>query len=78
MTMTRFFIAHLLAPSLLLASCFAAETPADRVYRNGRVFTADAQDSIAQAVAIRDGRIVYRQKRGCRAVHRFLDEGHES
>ena len=59
MTMTRFFIAHLLAPSLLLASCFAAETAADRVYRSGRVFTADAQDSIAQAVAIRDGRIVY-------------------
>ncbi|PYX35745.1 MAG: hydrolase, partial [Acidobacteria bacterium] len=57
--MTRFFIAHLLAPSLLLASCFAAETAADRVYRSGRVFTADAQDSIAQAVAIRDGRIVY-------------------
>ena len=45
MTMTRFFIAHLLAPSLLLGSCFAAETAADRVYRNGRVFTADSQDS---------------------------------
>ena len=59
MTMTRFFIAHLIAGLLLLPSCFAADTAADRVYRNGTVFTADSQDSIAQAVAIRDGRIVY-------------------
>src|SRR5882724_3039194 len=56
--------------TLFLASCVAscvfplappagAETPADRVYRNGAVFTADAQNSMAEAVAIRDGRIVY-------------------
>jgi predicted amidohydrolase YtcJ len=59
--MTRFFALHLLAVSLFLASCFAANaaTAADRVYRNGRVFTADADGSIAQAVAIREGRIVY-------------------
>jgi predicted amidohydrolase YtcJ len=57
--MTRFFAFHLLAGSLLLASCFAANTEADRVYRNGTVFTADARGSIAQAVAIREGRIVY-------------------
>jgi predicted amidohydrolase YtcJ len=57
--MTRFFAFHLLAGSLLLASCFAANIAADRVYRNGTVFTADAHGSIAQAVAIRDGLIVY-------------------
>jgi hypothetical protein len=44
---------------LLLSLPFAllAETPADRVYRNGIVFTA-AHDN-AEAVAVRDGRIVY-------------------
>lgn len=43
----------------LVSSCFAADTVADRVYRYGKVFTADAHGSIVQAVAIREGRIVY-------------------
>ncbi len=34
-------------------------SPADRVYRNGIIFTADARNQIAEALAIRDGRIVY-------------------
>jgi hypothetical protein len=52
---------HLLLLFSLLASslCFAAEGTADRVYRNGTVFMADAKGSIAQAIAIREGRIVY-------------------
>lgn len=33
--------------------------PADRVYLNGIIFTADAGNSLAQALAIRDGRILY-------------------
>jgi predicted amidohydrolase YtcJ len=33
--------------------------PADRVYRNGIVFTATTAGGLAEAVAIRDGRIVY-------------------
>jgi predicted amidohydrolase YtcJ len=33
--------------------------PAERVYRHGVVFTADAKGSEAEAVAIRDGRIVF-------------------
>jgi len=37
----------------------AAAAPADRIYRNGIVFTADARHPRAQALAIRDGRIVY-------------------
>src|SRR5215469_18436020 len=57
--MTRLIAFHLLGIPLLFAFCSAAETAADRVYRNGTVFTADAQNSIAEAVAIRDGRIVY-------------------
>jgi predicted amidohydrolase YtcJ len=33
--------------------------PADRLYRNGIIFTADAHHGMAEALAIRDGRIVY-------------------
>ena len=50
---------HLLALSLLVASCFAAGAPADRVLRNGIVFTADEQNSIAEAIVISNGRILY-------------------
>lgn len=37
----------------------ATVSPADRVYRNGVIFTADAHNATAEALAIRDGRIVY-------------------
>jgi len=57
--MNRISILTLLAVSFLLTSGFAAESAADRVYRNGVVFTADARGSIAEAVAIREGLIVY-------------------
>ena len=46
---------------LLAAPALAAEQssgPADRVYLNGVVFTADARDSAASALAIRNGRIL--------------------
>src|SRR5215469_12231691 len=56
--MTRFVAPHLLS-ILLLVTCFASDTAADRVYRNGTVFTDDPQNSIAEAVAIREGHIVY-------------------
>ncbi len=36
-----------------------APTPADSAYRNGFIYTVDAQDSVQQALAIRAGRIVY-------------------
>jgi predicted amidohydrolase YtcJ len=36
-----------------------ASGPADRVYLNGILFTADARNSRASALAIRDGRILY-------------------
>jgi predicted amidohydrolase YtcJ len=57
--MKRSFVFHLLALFSLLTPSFAANAAADRVYRKGTVFTADANGSIAQAVAIRDGRIIY-------------------
>jgi predicted amidohydrolase YtcJ len=57
--MTRFAAFLLLVVSFLSSACIAADPEADRVFRNGTVFTADAHNSIAQAVAIRDGRIVY-------------------
>ncbi len=37
----------------------ARAAPADLAYRNGYVYTVDARDSVQQALAIRDGRIVY-------------------
>jgi predicted amidohydrolase YtcJ len=43
----------------VLAAASPAAAPADRVYRNGVLFTADAGHPTAQALAVRDGRIVY-------------------
>jgi predicted amidohydrolase YtcJ len=50
----------LLASLLLLtaAPCWS-EGLADRVYRNGVIFTADERNGTAEALAIRDGRVVY-------------------
>ena len=57
--MTRFLAFLILSLWFLINSLFAVNAPADRVYRNGTVFTADPDGSIARAVAIREGRIVY-------------------
>ena len=56
--------APLLLISFLLAVSIAwpqvsTNGPADHVYRNGVIFTADARHRTAEALAIRDGRIVY-------------------
>jgi len=37
----------------------AGRVPADAVYRNGYVYTADSRDSVRQAIAVRAGRLVY-------------------
>jgi predicted amidohydrolase YtcJ len=42
-----------------LVTYAAGAAPADLAYRNGYVYTADAADSVQQALAIRKGRIVY-------------------
>ena len=44
---------------LTVAAVPAAERAADRVYLNGVVFTAATGNSLASALAIRDGRILY-------------------
>jgi predicted amidohydrolase YtcJ len=49
----------LLLSGASVASAASTISPADRVYRNGVIFTADARSSRAQALAIRDGRIIY-------------------
>jgi len=51
-------ISFLLAVSIAWAQV-STNGPADHVYRNGVIFTADAQHRTAEALAIRDGRIVY-------------------
>ena len=52
--MTRFTLIPLLIASLLLIPCFA-EAPAERVFRNGKIYTADPHGTLVQAIAIRDG-----------------------
>ena len=49
----------LLVPRIAAAGSAPAPAPADLVYRHGVIFTAAAGKSSAQALAIRDGRIVY-------------------
>ena len=44
---------------LLSAAAVAAPPKADTLYQNGYVYTVDAHDSVQQAIATRDGRIVY-------------------
>jgi adenine deaminase len=55
----------MMIPALAVSSVFAgaasaaAAAPADFVLRDAYVYTVDAQDTVQQAVAIRDGKIVY-------------------
>ena len=58
------------AAALLSAAAGAGVPPADLVYRHGYVYTVDAKNHVRQAVAIRDGRIVY--VGGERGVARYL------
>ena len=51
--------ALLLAAALSLATCACSGPGADWVFRNGTVYTVDAQRRVAQAIAIDGGRIVY-------------------
>ena len=54
-----FAILGLAAAAASAAGGANAAAPADLVYRNGYVYTVDAADSVRQALAVRDGRIVY-------------------
>jgi len=57
--MTRLVLYRLLAVLVLLSASLAANPAADRVFRNATVFTADDRGSMAEAVAVREGCIVY-------------------
>jgi len=54
----RNFVQLIFLGALLLLSAFGQREPADLVLLNGKVFTADVAKPSAEAVAIRDGRIV--------------------
>jgi predicted amidohydrolase YtcJ len=58
---TLLFTGLLSACTALAATSALAAGPrsADLVYRNGAIHTIDATDSVRQAIAIRDGKIVY-------------------
>ena len=47
------------ALSLAAGAAVAAEAPADLVLRDAKVYTANAKHAMAEAVAVRGGRIVY-------------------
>jgi len=44
--------------NLVALPAVAGEPPADRILVNGRILTVDAMDRVAEAIAIRNGRIV--------------------
>jgi predicted amidohydrolase YtcJ len=50
-------IALIFLATLVAATAFAGENFADRVLVNGNILTVDADDSVAEAIAIRGGRI---------------------
>lgn len=51
----------LLTVMLALSACGAAlaEEAADVLFQNGYIYTVDAEDSVAQALAVKDGRIIF-------------------
>ena len=59
MTKTALLVLLALTGAAAQASAVAAGPPADLVYRNGFVYTVDANDGVHQAMAVRGGRIVY-------------------
>ncbi len=64
------FAAGLALSAAAPAVANGAVAPADTVLRNGYVYTVDARDSVRQAVAVRDGKIVYVGSN--RGVRRFI------
>lgn len=58
-TVKLYSILALLTFVWCVRSFAAATAPADTVYRNGYVYTVDANNSVQQALAVRDGKIIY-------------------
>ena len=57
--MTRFAKVAALAVAMLQLSCTVAPQPAELMLTGGKVWTGDSRHALAQAVAIRHGRIAY-------------------
>jgi predicted amidohydrolase YtcJ len=57
--MPRHFVPTLLILSILAACSDSPSAPADLVFVSGEIYTVDARRSWADAVAVRDGEIVY-------------------
>ncbi|MDH4046632.1 MAG: amidohydrolase [Gammaproteobacteria bacterium] len=73
MTRLRHFLLLFLPTCGLIASCDnAPPPPADRVYLNGAVYTFDEERRKVEAIAIRDGVIVFAGS--STAAARFIDE----
>ena len=59
------FLALLLAPAALVAQ----QQPADWILYNGRIYTVDANRPLAEAMAVRDGRVIFvGSRRGVEAL----------
>ena len=57
--MNKRLIAALMGASMLATAAHAAAPPADYVLKNARIYTEDAARSTAEALAVRDGKIIY-------------------
>ena len=58
--LTKLGLTLALVPALGLQPALGwSATPPDTIYFDGYVYTVDAHDSVQQALAVRDGRIVY-------------------
>jgi len=55
----KFYLVFALLTFVWCVPPFAATPSADSVYRDGYVYMVDANDSIQQALAVRDGKIIY-------------------
>lgn len=55
----KVFCTAFIALALCAAPVAAREKPADTVFVHGRIHTVDVGDTVAEAIAVRDGRIVY-------------------
>ncbi len=60
---------------VFINACTTAQTVADIAYFNGKIYTANANEEFAQAIAIKDGKIVY--VGGDAGINDFIGENTE-
>ncbi|MBS9774228.1 MAG: amidohydrolase, partial [Tenacibaculum sp.] len=57
--MKRFSIFSLIIATLLLIGCSTKKEPVDLVLKNGNIYTENDKSPKAEAVAVKDGKIVF-------------------